>query len=127
MKLNRQFGILMHLLSHDKTTARELAERFEVSSRTIRHDMEDLSMAGIPVYTSQGTGGGIRLIDGYSLSPPGIRKVRRRRSPPALHQTDTQHAVWQLAENSGDFKPENIRCSIGFHSNNNGILARLQT
>lgn len=68
MKLNRQLGILMYLLSHDKTTARELAERFEVSSRTIRRDMEDLSIAGIPVYASQGTGGGIRLMEGYSLS-----------------------------------------------------------
>ncbi|WP_058301507.1 helix-turn-helix transcriptional regulator [Gorillibacterium timonense] len=68
MKLNRQLGILMHLLAHDKTTARELAEKFEVSTRTIRRDMEDLSIAGIPIYTSQGTGGGIRLMEGYSLS-----------------------------------------------------------
>lgn len=68
MKLNRQLGILMHLLAHDKTTARELADKFEVSSRTIRRDMEDLSIAGIPIYTSQGTGGGIRLMEGYSLS-----------------------------------------------------------
>ncbi|MEO3945665.1 YafY family protein [Gorillibacterium sp. CAU 1737] len=68
MKLHRQLGILMHLLAHEKSTARDLAEQFEVSSRTIRRDMEDLSMAGIPIYSSQGAGGGIRLMEGYSLS-----------------------------------------------------------
>ena len=68
MKLNRQLAMLMHLLNHGQATAVELAERIEVSTRTIRRDMEDLSQAGIPIYAAQGAGGGIRLMEGYSLS-----------------------------------------------------------
>ncbi|MBC8080486.1 MAG: YafY family transcriptional regulator [Gorillibacterium sp.] len=68
MKINRQLAILMHVLTHGQSTAQALAVRFEVSARTIRRDMEDLSQAGIPIYATQGAGGGIRLMDGYSLS-----------------------------------------------------------
>lgn len=68
MKLNRQLAMLMYLLNHGQATAVALAERFEVSTRTIRRDMEDLSQAGIPIYAAQGAGGGIRLMEGYSLS-----------------------------------------------------------
>ncbi len=48
-------------------TAPELAERFEVSRRTINRDIEDLCMAGIPIETMQGSGGGIRIMDGYRM------------------------------------------------------------
>ena len=59
MKIDRLIGILSILLQEDKTTAPELAEKFEVSRRTINRDIEDLCKAGIPVRTVQGTGGGI--------------------------------------------------------------------
>lgn len=55
------------LLQEEKTTAPELAERFEVSKRTINRDIEDLCKAGIPIRTSQGTGGGISIMDGYRM------------------------------------------------------------
>ncbi len=51
----------------EKTTAPELAERFEVSRRTINRDIEDLCKAGIPIKTAQGTGGGISIMDGYRM------------------------------------------------------------
>lgn len=67
MKIDRLIGILSILLQEEKTTAPELAERFEVSRRTINRDIEDLCRAGIPIRTTQGTGGGISIMDGYRM------------------------------------------------------------
>ncbi|MBQ7562667.1 MAG: HTH domain-containing protein [Lachnospiraceae bacterium] len=60
-------GIVSILLQEEKITAPELAERFEVSRRTINRDIEDLCKAGIPIRTAQGTGGGISIMDGYRM------------------------------------------------------------
>ncbi len=67
MKIDRLIGILSILLQEEKTTAPELAERFEVSRRTINRDIEALCIAGIPIRTAQGTGGGISIMDGYRM------------------------------------------------------------
>lgn len=67
MKIDRLIGILSILLQEDKVTAPELAKRFEVSRRTINRDIEDLLLAGIPIVTAQGTGGGISIMDGYKM------------------------------------------------------------
>lgn len=67
MKADRHIGILSILLQKDKVTASELAEKFEVSRRTIIRDIEDISKAGIPIATSQGQGGGISIMDGFRI------------------------------------------------------------
>jgi predicted DNA-binding transcriptional regulator YafY len=67
MKIDRLIGILSVLLQEEKTTAPDLAERFEVSKRTINRDIEALCKAGIPIRTTQGTGGGISIMDGYRM------------------------------------------------------------
>lgn len=67
MKIDRLIGILSVLLQKEKTTAPELADRFEVSKRTINRDIEDLCRAGIPIRTAQGIGGGISIMDGYRM------------------------------------------------------------
>lgn len=67
MKIDRLIGILSILLQEEKITAPELAEKFEVSKRTINRDIEDLCKAGIPISTAQGAGGGIRIMDGYRM------------------------------------------------------------
>ena len=67
MKIDRLIGILSILLQEEKTTAPKLAERFEVSRRTINRDIEDLCKAGILISTTQGTGGGISIMDGYRM------------------------------------------------------------
>ncbi len=56
------------LLNKKIVTSRELAERFGVSARTIYRDVEELSAAGVPVYMSKGHGGGISLMENYTLS-----------------------------------------------------------
>ena len=59
MRADRLIGILSILLQREQVTAPELAEKFEVSRRTINRDIEELCKAGIPVVTMQGQGGGI--------------------------------------------------------------------
>ena len=67
MKTDRLIGILSILLQKEKCTAPELAEKFEVSRRTINRDIDTLCKAGIPVSTLQGAGGGIRIMEGYRM------------------------------------------------------------
>ena len=64
MKLDRLIGILSILQKGGSVTAPQLAERFEVSRRTISRDIEELCRAGIPIATTQGRGGGIALMEG---------------------------------------------------------------
>lgn len=67
MKIDRMIGTLSLLLQREKITAPELAEHFEVSKRTILRDIDDLCRAGIPICTTQGIGGGVRIMDGYRM------------------------------------------------------------
>ncbi|MCI8811283.1 MAG: WYL domain-containing protein [Oscillibacter sp.] len=67
MKNSRLFEILYLLVEKRAVTAVELAQRLEVSERTIYRDIDALSAAGIPVFTQQGQGGGIRLMDQFVL------------------------------------------------------------
>jgi len=68
MKIDRLIGILTVLLQSDKVTAPELADRFEVSRRTIMRDIDSLCLAGVPVVTTQGGDGGIAIMDGYKIN-----------------------------------------------------------
>ncbi len=67
MKLNRMIGILAILLQQEKVTAPYLAEKFEVSRRTINRDIEALCMAGIPLVTEPGKNGGVSIVDSYKM------------------------------------------------------------
>lgn len=67
MSESRLFKILYYLLDKGTVTAPELAKKFEVSVRTIYRDIDMLSGAGIPVYTTTGHGGGIHLFDNFVL------------------------------------------------------------
>ncbi len=68
MQINRLFEMVHILLNKKNVTAKELAEHFEVSIRTVYRDIETLTFAGIPVYSSRGKNGGIRLLESYVLN-----------------------------------------------------------
>ena len=68
MKDNRYFQMVYLLLQKGHMTAPELAEHFEVSVRTIYRDIDILSLAGIPVYATQGKGGGIFIQENFVLN-----------------------------------------------------------
>lgn len=65
---NRLFEIVYILIQKKKVTAKELANRFEVSTRTIYRDIETLSRANIPIYATKGKEGGIEILDDYILN-----------------------------------------------------------
>lgn len=67
MKIDRLIGIITTLQQKKTVTAPYLAEKFEVSRRTINRDIEDICKAGIPIITTQGAKGGISIMDGFSL------------------------------------------------------------
>ena len=65
---NRLFEIVYILMQKKKITAKELAEKFEVSTRTIYRDIESLSRAKIPIYSNKGKDGGIGILEEYVLN-----------------------------------------------------------
>lgn len=67
MQESRLFRIVYYLLDKGKSTATELAEKFEVSVRTIYRDIDIISSMGIPIYATQGKGGGIMLLENFVL------------------------------------------------------------
>ena len=77
MQMNRLFKIVYYLLENGKSTAPELAEKFEVSLRTIYRDLDAISAAGIPVYATQGKGGGISLLNDYVLEKSLLSEEER--------------------------------------------------
>ena len=113
MEQGRLFKIVYYLLDKGRTTAPELAEKLEVSVRTIYRDLDVLSVAGIPIYTTQGKGGGIFLLpefvlDKSLLSPQekeqilmalqGLSVAENRQSDELLAKVGglfrAQHADW---------------------------------
>lgn len=67
MKIDRLLSIVILLLNRPLIQAKDLADMFEVSVRTIYRDIDSINSAGIPVVTYQGAGGGIGLMQGYRL------------------------------------------------------------
>lgn len=84
MQESRLFKILYHLLDKGQATAPELAERFEVSVRTIYRDIDALSGAGIPVYTEAGRNGGIHLLNDFVLDKAVLSEAEKQEILAAL-------------------------------------------
>jgi predicted DNA-binding transcriptional regulator YafY len=66
-RFDRIMAIFIHLQSRRTVRAQDLADRFEVSLRTIYRDIKSLEQAGIPIYSEAGTG--YELMEGYKLPP----------------------------------------------------------
>lgn len=72
MRADRLLSIMGLLQTHGKLSSSQLAEKLEVSERTIHRDMEALSAAGIPVYAERGSQGGWTLPEGYRSRLTGM-------------------------------------------------------
>jgi len=88
VRADRLLSILLLMQAQRRLTARTLAERLEVSERTIQRDMEALSAAGVPVYAERGRGGGWVLPEHYHVDVPGLNEAEVQAlflgTPPAL-------------------------------------------
>ena len=105
MRADRLLSMLLMLQVEGRMTASELAQRLEVSERTIYRDMDALSAAGVPVYAERGTGGGCFLAEEYrttltGLSEPEVRTLFLVNSPSLLADLGlkkaSEHALVKL-------------------------------
>lgn len=93
MKNSRLFQVLYLLMEHGEMTAGELAERMEVSKRTIYRDLDALSAAGIPVYAQQGKGGGIHLMEQFQMERSLLGDEEQEQILTALQSLDAVGAA----------------------------------
>ena len=110
MKDNRLFRILYYILEKGKVTASELADKFEVSVRTIYRDIDSISSVGIPIYALQGKGGGIEIAEDFVLSKSLLSENEKQQIMSALQgldNTTTQHENELLTKLSALFKMKN--------------------
>ena len=89
MQIDRLFQIIYILLHKKNVSARELAEQLGVSRRTICRDVDTLSLAGIPIYTERGKGGGIRLMPDFVLNKSILSEQEQDEILSALHGLST--------------------------------------
>src|SRR5436190_1786571 len=78
MRADRLVATLLFLQSRGRVTAAEVAEELEVSIKTARRDLEALAIAGIPVYSQAGRGGGWSLIGGARTDLSGLTAAEAR-------------------------------------------------
>ncbi len=78
MRADRLLSIMLILQAQGKTTTFALAEKLEVSRRTILRDIDALSIAGVPVHAEAGHGGGVYLDEHYRVSLTGLKKAEVR-------------------------------------------------
>ncbi|MDF9837040.1 MULTISPECIES: YafY family protein [unclassified Breznakia] len=110
MKENRYFQMIYLLLEKGKMTAPELAAHFEVSVRTIYRDIDILSSAGIPVYATQGKGGGIFIQDNFVLNKSILSEEEQQQILMALQGTkvmEEENTNQLLSKLSGVFQKQN--------------------
>lgn len=107
MKQTRLFEILYLLLEHKTLTARELAKRFEVSTRTIYRDIDILCEAGIPIYTTAGKQGGIHIMDSFILNKSIITEQEQNQIlialenlPPSMNNRKTLDKLKSIFQKS---------------------------
>ncbi|MBI3746895.1 MAG: HTH domain-containing protein [Chloroflexi bacterium] len=89
MRAGRLLNLVLILQQRGRATAAELADRLEVTERTVMRDIEALSGAGVPVYAIRGPGGGFQLLEGYQPAPisPADWQPRERRPGRARRAT----------------------------------------
>ncbi|MNW39398.1 HTH domain protein [compost metagenome] len=111
MQMNRLFEIVYLLMQRKTMTAAELAERFEVSKRTIYRDIDALSGAGIPVYASKGKGGGIGLLPDFVLNTSLLSEAEQNEilfGLQSLEATNAMQTGQVLAKLSNLFRKEEV-------------------
>ena len=67
MRIDRMLAIVVLLLNKERVSARELADKFEISIRTVYRDIEAINMAGIPIISFPGNNGGFGIMENYKL------------------------------------------------------------
>lgn len=97
MKIDRLLEIIIYLLNHENVSASVLAEKFQVTVRTIQRDMVCITEAGIPVYSNHGKNGGYSILPSYKMKNCDIRRDEKQMIRKALESLATSYANETLA------------------------------
>ena len=79
MQIERLIQMVFYIVSHGHVTARELAGVFGVYTKTVYRDMNTLALAGIPIFSTKGAGGGISLLEGYTVDKSLFSRKEQQR------------------------------------------------
>lgn len=93
MQLYIMMGVLLSLMQNGKMTAQQLAEKFEVSTRSIYRYVDSLSVNGVPIVTDSGRKGGIYLINNFNLDNMFFTTNELMQIKDFLAKTDTPESV----------------------------------
>lgn len=109
MKTDRLMGILCALTQSERITAAQLAERFEVSKRTILRDIDDLCKAGIPIVSYKGSGGGLSVMDGFKLDKTLLTSSEMQEILAGLKGLDSVSGNKRYRQLIDKIAPESVR------------------
>ena len=115
MRAGRLLTLVLLLQQHGRLTAADLAERLEVTERTVLRDIESLSSAGVPVYATRGPGGGFQLLEGYGTelaSPASWRPKERRPGRPRRATVRISPEGRRLAALLGRLQPLRVKRDV---------------
>ncbi len=114
MKINRLLQIIIILMNKETVTAKYLADKFEVSVRTIYRDINTLTLSGVPLYSSKGSKGGICLMEGYRLHGASFKVVNHeKKSTDALKNISREISLNKKLEEKNKSKENEV---IGFEN-----------
>lgn len=106
MKVDRLLGIVTILTQKRKVKAKDLAERFEVSLRTVYRDIEDIGKAGIPIVTYPGGDGGIGIAEGFTLDKSALTREEMRSIVLGLKSLESVLSNASISSLLGKLSPE---------------------
>src|SRR5258706_5174043 len=114
MRAGRLLNLVLILQQRGRATAAELAERLEVTQRTVMRDIEALSGAGVPVYAIRGPGGGFQLLEGYDpgISPADWQRRERRPGRPRRATVRISVEGRRLAALLGRLQPLRVKRDV---------------
>ena len=115
MRAGRLLNLVLILQQRGRATAAELAERLEVTERTVMRDIDALSGAGVPVYSIRGPGGGFQLLEGYDpalIDPAEWRPKERRPGRPRRATVRISLEGRRLAALLGRLQPLRVKRDI---------------
>jgi len=115
MRAGRLLNLVLIVQQRGRATAAELADRLEVTERTVMRDIEALSGAGVPVYAIRGPGGGYQLLEGFDpgpISPAAWRPGGRRPGRPRRATVRISVEGRRLAALLGRLQPLRVRRDV---------------
>jgi len=133
MKIDRLLGITIYLLNHKRTSAQTLAERFEVSTRTIMRDINTLCLAGIPVAAIYGPEGGYEIIDTFKMERQVMGQtdysyiVTALQGLASAYSSRELNSVLEKFQNLSSGRQSDIMLDLGVVSENNDVNNLLNT